>query len=65
MASIRANFVNMKRLDFPHLVRYEALYIDLRKHMAWLVMEYVGASSLGRALGMSEDEMRGVVQQLL
>lgn len=65
LASIRANFVNMKRLDFPHLVRYEALYIDLRKHMAWLVMEYVGASSLGRALGMSEDEMRGVVQQLL
>lgn len=49
MSSIRASFVHMKRLSWPYLVGYEALYIDLRKHVAWLVMEFVDAVSLGRA----------------
>ena len=36
----------MQQLDHPSIVKYKALYLDLEKHLAYLVMEYVQFVSL-------------------
>ncbi len=35
---IRSNFVLVKGLNHRNLVKYEALYLDVKKHACWLVM---------------------------
>jgi hypothetical protein len=36
----------MKRLKHPSIIKYEALYVEPRKRMGWLVMELAKAPSL-------------------
>jgi serine/threonine protein kinase len=40
------SFTDIRRLDHPNIVRYKALYLDLEKHLAYLVMEYINLPSL-------------------
>lgn len=37
---LKKNFINMKMLRHPNIIRYNALYFDFKKHLAYLVMEY-------------------------
>jgi serine/threonine protein kinase len=55
----------MKRLRHPNIIKYEALYIDTKKRMGWLVMELVKASSLEGVILKSEDEVRKVMFQVM
>jgi len=38
----------VKNVSHPNIVKYEALYVDLKKHACWLVMELLSAPSLAR-----------------
>ena len=40
----------MQQIDHPNIIKYKALYLDLDKHLAYLVMEYVNFSSLEQHL---------------
>jgi serine/threonine protein kinase len=44
--SLRKNFLEVQQLNHPNIVKYKALYLDLEKHLALLVMEYVNLPSL-------------------
>lgn len=35
---LRYNYMLMKGLAHRNIVKYEALYLDLKKHLCWLVM---------------------------
>lgn len=62
---LRYNFMLMKGLSHKNIVNYEALYLDLKKHSCWLVMEFCPLPNLlGRTIS-SETELRDIVQQLL
>ena len=65
ITQLRYNYILMKSLSHRNIVKYEALYLDLKKHLCWLVMEFFEAPSLLRTPLRSENELREVVQQLL
>jgi len=46
LPGLKSNFLIMKRLNHPNILKYEALYIDIKKHQGWLVMEFVDFPSL-------------------
>lgn len=48
---LKKNFRDMQHLDHPCIVKYKALYLDLEKHLAYLVMEYVDFVSLKEYMG--------------
>lgn len=35
---LQKNFRDMQQLDHPNIVKYKGLYLDLQKHLAYLVM---------------------------
>lgn len=37
---LKKNFLSMKMLKHPNIIKYHALYFDLKKHLAYLIMEY-------------------------
>ena len=43
---LKNNFLAVKGLKHPNVVQYKALYIDLKKHLCYLVMEYITLPSL-------------------
>ena len=43
---LKKNFINIKALKHGSIIRYRALYIDLGKHSAYLVMEYFPCKNL-------------------
>lgn len=43
---LEKNFIDIRKLDHPNIVKYKALYLDLEKHLAYLVMEYIKLPSL-------------------
>jgi calcium-dependent protein kinase len=55
----------MKRLRHPCIVRYESLFIDMKKRLAWLVMEHMNYPSLEKASIRSEDDMKKIMFQLM
>jgi serine/threonine protein kinase len=46
LPDLKSNFLLIKNLHHRNLIKYEALYIDLKKHACWLVMEYFEAKPL-------------------
>lgn len=55
----------VKGLRHKSLIKYEALYIDMKKHACWLVMEYFAARPLSAGGVTGEAQLRAVFQQLL
>lgn len=43
---MKKSFRDVRELNHPNIIRYKALYLDLQKHLAYLVMEYVNLPSL-------------------
>lgn len=43
---LKKNFMDMRQLNHPNIVKYKALYIDLERHLAHLIMEFVNLTSL-------------------
>lgn len=65
LPELRYNFMLVKGLCNRNIIKYEALYLDLKKHLCWLVMELANAASLVRTILTSEQELRDIVQQIL
>lgn len=55
----------MKRLKHPNIIKYEALYVDTKKRMGWLVMEFVDLPSLAKAKPKTEDDLKSVMFELI
>lgn len=43
---LEKSFIDVRKLDHPNIIRYKALYLDLEKHLAYLVMELINLPSL-------------------
>jgi serine/threonine protein kinase len=43
---LKENFLAIYSLDHPNIVKYKALYIDMRKKLCYIVMEYINLPSL-------------------
>jgi serine/threonine protein kinase len=39
--NLKANFILQKSLNHPSIIRYEAIYLNMKKYLGWLVMEYI------------------------
>ncbi len=61
---LKANFLVLKRLKHPYILSYEGLYLDIKKHQGWLVMELAEAPSLAKAHICMEEELKTVMHQL-
>ena len=46
LMQIKENFQSLSQLKHPNILRYEALYIDMKKHQGWLVMQLVSHPTL-------------------
>jgi calcium-dependent protein kinase len=55
----------MKRLKHHNIIKYEALYIDIKRRLGWLVMELVQAPSLKHVALKNEEDLRWIMFQLL
>lgn len=45
-SSLKENFNAMKLLDHPNIVGFRAIYLDYKKHAAYLVMDYEPSPNL-------------------
>jgi serine/threonine protein kinase len=43
---LKKNFMDMRQLNHSNIVQYKALYLDLERHLAHLIMEFVSLPSL-------------------
>ena len=55
----------MKRTKHPSIIKYEALYFDLRQRKGWLVMELVRFPSLQKLKVSSEEDLKNIVFQIM
>lgn len=44
--TIKQNFLNVRKLNHPNIIKFKALYIDMKKHLSYLVMDYVTEPNL-------------------
>lgn len=51
---LKQNFLAIRGLDHPNIVKYKAFYIDMRKKLCSIVMEYVDLPSLDKIKIYSE-----------
>lgn len=54
----------MSSLNHPNIISHNALYIDMKKHEGWLVMDYVSGIPLDKASLKNEDNYKEVMKQL-
>jgi serine/threonine protein kinase len=52
-------------LKHPNIVEYHALYIDMRKKLCSIVMEYVKFPSLDKLKIHAEEELKEIIYQVL
>ena len=43
---LKNNFLIVRGLKHPSIIQFKALYLDMKKHLSYLVMEYVAFPSL-------------------
>ena len=58
---LKSMFLSIRQLSHPSVIEHEALYIDMRKKLCYLVMEYVEWPSLSSVKIDSEDELRTLI----
>lgn len=39
--TLKKIFLNVQKLNHDSIVKYKSLYLDLTKHLSYLVMEYI------------------------
>ena len=62
---LKKNFFMLKKLNHKNIIKYEALFLDIKKHAGWLIMQLISAPSLSKITFTGENEYRYVFQQLL
>jgi serine/threonine protein kinase len=46
--SLKKNFLTVRALQHPNIIKYRAIYLDMKKHLSYLVMEYLSLPSLDK-----------------
>lgn len=64
LGQLKDNFQGLRNIVHQSIIRHEALYIDMKKHQGWLVMELVEFPTLDSVKLVSEEEIRFVMLQL-
>lgn len=62
---LKKNFLNIKILRHPSIIRYHALYFDLQKHLAYLIMEHFPFQNLLELTIKDENELRIIFSEVL
>ncbi len=62
---LKRNFISIKNLRHPSIIKYHALYFDLNKHLAYLIMEYFPFQNLNDLVIKDEAELRTIFEELL
>lgn len=57
---LKKNFLSIKHLRHPAIIKYHALYFDLHKHVAYLVMEYFPFPNLLEIALPDEQELKTI-----
>lgn len=64
LTQLKENFRILKMLKRPNILRHEALYIDMKRHQGWLVMELISHPTLDEVKLTKEEDLRFVMLQL-
>ena len=64
LAQLKENFNTIRKLKHSNILKHEALYIDMKKHQGWLVMELVSHPTLDQVKLTKEEDLRFVMHQL-
>ena len=51
---LKSNFLAIRRLKHPNIIKFKALYLDMKKHLSYLVMEYVTFPNIRKYLDEHE-----------
>ena len=62
---LKKNFKQIRGLDHPNIIQYKAMYLDLRKHTCYLVMDYLKMPNLLGFKNLPEDDLKIIMFQLL
>jgi len=62
---LKRNFISIKNLRHPSIIKYHALYFDLNKHLAYLIMEYFPFENINDLDIKDEAELRTIFEELL
>lgn len=62
---LKNNFKTIRALDHPNIVKYQAMYLDLRKHVCYLVMDYETMPNLLSFKSLPEEEIKVIIHQLI
>ena len=62
---LKKNFKTIRALDHPNIIKYRAMYLDLRKHTCYLVMDYLKMPNLLETKFIPEDDLKIIMFQLL
>lgn len=62
---LKRNFISIKSLRHPSIIKYHALYFDLNKHLAYLIMEYFPFENINDLAIKDEAELRTIFEELL
>lgn len=62
---LKQNFMAVRALNHQNIVKYKALYIDMRKKLCYIVMEYINLPSLQTIKFTNIEELKNITYQLL
>lgn len=62
---LKKNFRSIRKLDHPNIIKYQAMYLDLKKHTCFLVMDYLDMPDLLSFRNLEEDEIKIILFQLI
>ena len=65
LPTLKSNFLTIKRLEHPNIIKYEGFYIDMRKRAGWLVMELIESPSLEKVRLTREEDIRRAMHEIL
>lgn len=63
--NLKDNFIAVRSLDHPNIIKYRAMYLDYKKHVSYLVMDYETKPSLKKAELITEDSLRHIMKELM
>ena len=63
--NLKDNFIAVRSLDHPNIIKYRAMYLDYKKHVSYLVMDYETKPSLKKAESITEDSLRHIMKEVM
>ena len=61
---LKKNFLFIKSLNHPNIIRYRRMFLDLPKRSCYLVMDFETMPSLENVGDLTEDETKNIIRQL-